>query len=110
MFCFFNFWIGLYLYDNEASGQTYNYHQDYNGLPPGILTTGPWGLKPALRRQLLVDRSELRTNSFFNIFNVFSTRPREKEEEEREEKRSPLFFVFLGAFRPLRAKKRHIRK
>ena len=38
--------------------QTHHYYaQDTNGLPHGTSTTDPWRHKPALRRQLLVDRS-----------------------------------------------------
>ena len=52
----------------------YNDDQDYNGIPPAISTTDPWGLKPALRRQVLV----LTYNRQFNVvyqflFQIFST-------------------------------------
>ena len=63
-----NYWLG-----KKGSAAINNQDQDYNGLFPGILTTDPFGLNSALRRQLLVDRSMLCTNLFLDVFK-FSPR------------------------------------
>ena len=54
-----------------------------NGLPLGTSNTDSWRLKPSIRCQLLVDRSELYTNAILNFLNLFSKRPREKRKGEK---------------------------
>ena len=52
-----------------------------NGLPLGTSNTDSWRLKPSIRCQLLVDRSEL---CFFHFFSSYSQSVRAKKERKQE--------------------------
>ena len=69
-----------------------------NGLLHGTSTTDTWRLKPALRTQLLVDRSPLCTKAFSN----FSQLILKSQNVRAEKKKTVRAGLGRGAHRPAR--------
>ena len=57
-----------------------------NGLPLGTSNTDSWRLKPSIRCQVLVDRSELCTSVIFNFSQFILKASARKKRRQKEKK------------------------